>query len=162
MLQFENWSSVLKKSKPLCFRWNLPNNWGFSLFGAYSIQTLKLVVGGLGSRFPGLFACNLYTLGQDFYASDVYSNQAAVAKSSLIKIHGDVSLLLVKKWQEAAQETMISLAQDIGYRKEIRGMNLPIHDSCSTVLLKAGWLVKIHRGPSVELFQSNLLCIYLF
>lgn len=107
-------------------------------FGACSIPALKLLVGGLGSQFPGLFACNLYTLGQDFYASDVNSTQAAVAKSSVIKVHGDGSLLLVKKWQEAAQETMISLAQDIGYRKEIRGMNLPIHDSCSTVLLKAG------------------------
>lgn len=75
---------------------------------------------------------------------------------------GDVSLLLVKKWQEAAQETMINLAQDIGYRKEIRCMDLPTHDSCSTVLLKAGWLVRIHRVSSVELFQSNLICIYLF
>lgn len=64
--------------------------------------------------------------------------QAAVPKSSVIKGSGYTSLLLLKEWQEDAQETILSLVQDIWYIKEIRCMNLPTHRSCSNVLLKVG------------------------
>lgn len=43
--------------------------------------------------------------------------QAAVAKSSVITGSGYTSLLLLKEWEENAQETVRSLVQDIWLHK---------------------------------------------